>query len=144
MSNVTADYESLAGAALAEIEGADALDSLDALRPALFGKKAPLTEAKKSLGALDPDDRKAAGQALNAARQRVEEAHLFVEAAGYVLGAVAANFLSRAFAKYAWTDPALWPLLRSVAQLTGAAALMVALAAWLEATLPAMVTGLFG
>lgn len=67
-------YDDLASQALAEIEQADAVDVLDALRPAIFGKKAPLTEAKKSLGQLEPEQRKDAGQALNAARQQVEAA----------------------------------------------------------------------
>ncbi len=67
-------YDDLASQALAEIEQADGVDALDALRPAIFGKKAPLTEAKKGLGQLEPDERKEAGQALNAARQQVEAA----------------------------------------------------------------------
>ncbi len=67
-------YDDLASQALAEIEQADGIDALDALRPGLFGKKAALTEAKKSLGQLDPEQRKEAGQALNAARQQVEVA----------------------------------------------------------------------
>ena len=67
-------YDDLASQALAEIEQADAVDALDALRPAIFGKKAPLTDAKKSLGQLESELRKDAGQALNAARQQVEAA----------------------------------------------------------------------
>ena len=69
-----ADYSALAQQALAEIGEAGDVGSLDALRPGLFGKKAPLTEAKKSLGQLDPDARKDAGQALNTARQEAEAA----------------------------------------------------------------------
>jgi len=67
-------YEQLAGDALTKIEGAGDLDALEALRPALLGKKAPLSLAKKDLGSLEPDQRKEAGQAINAARQQVEAA----------------------------------------------------------------------
>jgi phenylalanyl-tRNA synthetase alpha chain len=65
-------YEQLATDAVAQIEGAGDLDTLEALRPALLGKKAPVSLAKKDLGSLEPDQRKDAGQAINAARQRIE------------------------------------------------------------------------
>lgn len=67
-------YDDLTTQALAEIDAAADVDTLDALRPGLFGKNAPLTTAKKQLGQLDPDERKEAGQALNAARQQAEAA----------------------------------------------------------------------
>ena len=67
-------YDDVAAAAIAQIEASNAVDELDGLRPSVFGKKAPLTEAKKQLGSLEPDQRKEAGQALNAARQQVEAA----------------------------------------------------------------------
>ena len=67
-------YEQLAADAVAEIDGAGDLDSLEALRPTLLGKKAPISAAKKDLGSLEPDQRKEAGQAINAARQTVEAA----------------------------------------------------------------------
>ncbi|MEM7094817.1 MAG: phenylalanine--tRNA ligase subunit alpha [Actinomycetota bacterium] len=73
-TSAPADYDTLAASALAEIEDAADVAALDGLRPGLFGKKAPLTEAKKGLGALEPEQRKDAGQALNAARQQVEAA----------------------------------------------------------------------
>jgi len=67
-------YEQLAADAVAKIDGAGDLDSLEALRPTLLGKKAPISAAKKDLGSLEPDQRKEAGQAINAARQAVEAA----------------------------------------------------------------------
>ena len=67
-------YDDVAAAAIEQIEAATAVEELDGLRPTLLGKKAPLTEAKKQLGALEPDQRKEAGQALNAARKQVEAA----------------------------------------------------------------------
>jgi len=69
-------YEQLAVDAVAEIEGAGDLDALEALRPTLLGKKAPISLAKKDLGSLEPDQRKEAGQAINAARQTVDAAFL--------------------------------------------------------------------
>jgi len=68
------NYDELASTALAQIDEAGTLDALDALRPTLFGKKAAITQAKKQLGSLEPDDRKAAGQALNEVRAQVEAA----------------------------------------------------------------------
>jgi phenylalanyl-tRNA synthetase alpha chain len=67
-------YEQLAADAVAEIDGAGDLDALEALRPGLLGKKAPVSLAKKDLGSLEPEQRKEAGQAINAARQQVEVA----------------------------------------------------------------------
>ena len=67
-------YDELAASALMQIERAADVVALDGLRPGILGKKAPLTEAKKELGSLEPDERKNAGQALNAARASVESA----------------------------------------------------------------------
>jgi len=67
-------YEQLATDAVAQINGAGDLDSLEAMRPGLIGKKAPVSLAKKDLGSLEPDQRKDAGQAINAARQEIESA----------------------------------------------------------------------
>jgi len=71
---MSTDYADLATQALTDIADAGDVDALDALRPVLFGKKSALTEAKKHLGALEADERKAAGQALNEARGQVETA----------------------------------------------------------------------
>lgn len=67
-------YEQLATDAVAQIDGAGDLEALEALRPTLLGKKAPVSLAKKDLGSLEPDQRKNAGQAINAARQEIESA----------------------------------------------------------------------
>ena len=67
-------YEQLAVDAVAEIDGAGDLDTLEALRSTLLGKKAPISLAKKDLGSLEPDQRKEAGQAINASRQHIEAA----------------------------------------------------------------------
>jgi phenylalanyl-tRNA synthetase alpha chain len=58
-----------ASARLADVADLDALAALDA---EFLGKKSALTTAKKKLGTLEPDERKAAGQAVNEIRQRLE------------------------------------------------------------------------
>jgi len=58
-----------ASAAIAELESVEGLNQLKA---SLMGKKSALTEARKSLGSLDPDQRKSAGQAINDARSQIE------------------------------------------------------------------------
>jgi len=54
------------------ILAATSLDELRQIETEVLGKKAPLSSAKKRLGALDAEDRRAAGQALNAARASLE------------------------------------------------------------------------
>ena len=52
----------------------DALTSLDALRDAeatLIGKRSVLASLQKSLGSLEPEDRRAAGAELQEARRRL-------------------------------------------------------------------------
>ena len=61
-------------ARLGEIAGADSLDALDALRVALLGKNGSVTAALKALGTLAPDERKARGAEVNAAKQRLAAA----------------------------------------------------------------------
>jgi phenylalanyl-tRNA synthetase alpha chain len=48
------------------------LDDLRRVEADVLGKKAPLTQLKKQLGGLDAETRRAAGQALNAARDALE------------------------------------------------------------------------
>ncbi|MDW3218805.1 MAG: phenylalanine--tRNA ligase subunit alpha [Acidimicrobiales bacterium] len=60
-----------ATARLADVEDLDALAAIDA---EYLGKKSAITQAKKQLGGLDPEDRKAAGQAVNEIRGRIEAA----------------------------------------------------------------------
>ena len=68
------DIESLSTAALAEITAAATPDALEALRVALLGKNGSITAQLKSLGALPGDQRKAAGEAINRARDQIGEA----------------------------------------------------------------------
>lgn len=60
--------------ALAAIGASGDLSSLDAARVHWLGKKGVLTGQLKSLGALPPDERPAAGQRINEAKLRVQEA----------------------------------------------------------------------
>ncbi|MBB1060367.1 phenylalanine--tRNA ligase subunit alpha [Marilutibacter spongiae] len=60
--------ESLTDRALAEIAAADTSAALEALRVGLLGKSGSVTAQLKQLGALPADQRKAAGEAINRAR----------------------------------------------------------------------------
>jgi phenylalanyl-tRNA synthetase alpha chain len=66
--------EQLSAQALADIAAADSPDALEALRVALLGKSGSVTAQLKSLGALPADERKAAGEAINRARDAIGEA----------------------------------------------------------------------
>ena len=68
------DIEQLSTQALADIAAADTPDALEALRVALLGKSGSVTALLKSLGALPADQRKAAGEAINRARDVIGEA----------------------------------------------------------------------
>ena len=59
-------------AAIAAIDGAQTVAELVEAKTANLGKGAALTAAQRALGSLPPEDRKAAGQALNEVRRRVE------------------------------------------------------------------------
>lgn len=69
---MTLDLDALVGEARDRIEAASSLDALDAVRVSVLGKKGSLTAALKSLGGLPPEQKPAAGQAINAAKQRVQ------------------------------------------------------------------------
>ncbi len=66
--------EDLIAAARREVEQAADLRALDAVRVAYLGKKGRLTERLKALGQLPAEERPAAGQAINQAKQEVREA----------------------------------------------------------------------
>ncbi|WP_111748632.1 phenylalanine--tRNA ligase subunit alpha [Salinisphaera orenii] len=66
--------ETLRSEALASIAEAETLESLDAARVALVGKKGRITTELRSLGQLEPDERKRAGAELNALKQEVDGA----------------------------------------------------------------------
>ena len=60
--------------ALAEVEAAADLAALDAVRVRYLGKKGLLTGQLKQLGKLPPEERRTAGQAINQAKQAVQQA----------------------------------------------------------------------
>lgn len=68
------DPAALVTLALSEIASSSDLAGLDEVRVRLLGKKGTLTAALKSLGALPTSERPAAGQAINAAKERVQSA----------------------------------------------------------------------
>jgi len=65
------DIDQLSSKAIADIAAADTPDALEALRVALLGKSGSITAQLKSLGALPGDQRKAAGEAINRARDAI-------------------------------------------------------------------------
>ena len=73
-ADLTADLDALVADATTRLADAADLDAVAALDAELLGKKSVVTGAKKQLGGLEPGDRKAAGQAINAARLALEEA----------------------------------------------------------------------
>ena len=60
--------------ALAEISASDDLQQLDGLRVRYLGKKGEITAQLKSLGSMEPEQRKSFGQAVNAARDALNQA----------------------------------------------------------------------
>ncbi len=68
------DLDALRGELTASINGAADLDALEAVRVAALGRKGSVTGLMKSLGQLDPSERKAAGQAFNALKDEIAEA----------------------------------------------------------------------
>ena len=70
MSNIN----TLTDAALADIAAAGTPDALEALRVGLLGKSGSITAQLKALGALPGDQRKAAGEAINRARDAISAA----------------------------------------------------------------------
>jgi phenylalanyl-tRNA synthetase alpha chain len=68
------DLSQLLEAAASEIDAATDLAALDAVRVSYLGKKGELTSRLKSLSALPADERPAAGQAINKAKQTLQQA----------------------------------------------------------------------
>jgi phenylalanyl-tRNA synthetase alpha chain len=81
-----ADAEQLRNDFIAAVEAADGLDALEQVRLAALGRKGALTEAMKGLGALAPEARREAGQALNRVKDEVAAA---IEARKHALDAAA-------------------------------------------------------
>ncbi len=70
MSNI----DTLIDTALADIAAASTPDALEAMRVGLLGKSGSITAQLKALGALPGDQRKAAGEAINRARDAISGA----------------------------------------------------------------------
>lgn len=68
------DVEEQVSRACAEIESSTDLAGLDAVRVKYLGKKGELTARLKQLGSLSAAERPAAGQAINQAKQMVQDA----------------------------------------------------------------------
>ncbi len=68
------DIQTLSARALADIAAAQTPEAVEALRVGLLGKQGSITSQLKQLGALPPDQRKAAGEAINRARDEVSSA----------------------------------------------------------------------
>ena len=74
MQELNDSLNSLVARAQADIEQSNDLAGLDAVRVAFLGKKGELTEQLKGLGKMSADERPAAGQAINRAKQQVQSA----------------------------------------------------------------------
>ena len=68
------DLERQAAQALAGIEQAETLDTLESLRVGLLGKSGIITGALKTLGTLAPEQRKARGAEVNRVKERLVDA----------------------------------------------------------------------
>jgi phenylalanyl-tRNA synthetase alpha chain len=68
------EIESLSTQALSDIASAQTPDALESLRVALLGKSGSITAQLKQLGTLPGDQRKAAGEAINVARDAISAA----------------------------------------------------------------------
>src|SRR4051812_44965795 len=68
------EIDQLSKQALTDIASASSPDALEGLRVALLGKNGSITAQLKSLGALPPDQRKTAGEAINRARDAIGSA----------------------------------------------------------------------
>ena len=74
MQELNDSLKSLVARAQADIEQSNDLAALDAVRVTFLGKKGELTEQLKALGKMSADERPAAGQAINQAKQAVQQA----------------------------------------------------------------------
>ena len=66
--------DQLRDALLKDINTAGTVQALEDIRVAVLGKKGRITDMMKGLGQMEPDERKAAGQALNALKGEVADA----------------------------------------------------------------------
>ena len=70
-TTTTLGLDALAADARVRVAACASLAELEALKVELFGKKGAITAQLKSLGALAPDERKAAGARINAVRDEI-------------------------------------------------------------------------
>ena len=68
-----AEPEQLVVEAQQQAAAATTVEELSAVRTAVSGKRSPLVAARKALGGLEPEARREAGQALNAAKAAIDE-----------------------------------------------------------------------
>ena len=68
------DLDTLKERLLREVAQAESLDALEQIRVSALGKKGQLTALMKQLGGMEPEERKATGQRLNAIKDAVQEA----------------------------------------------------------------------
>jgi len=68
------EIETLTSNALSDIGGAGTIEALEQLRVFLLGKQGSVTSLLKSLGAMPPDQRKVAGEAINRAKEFIADA----------------------------------------------------------------------
>ena len=73
-STDSANLEALEKSLLADVAKADDLQALDQVRVAALGKKGRISAEMQKLGGLEPEDRKAFGQAVNTVKARVADA----------------------------------------------------------------------
>jgi phenylalanyl-tRNA synthetase alpha chain len=71
---VTQRIEELKAEALSAVAAADSTATLEDVRVRYLGRSAEITEIKRSIGTLDPDDRKKVGRAANVASHEIEDA----------------------------------------------------------------------
>ena len=53
---------------IAAIEGADSVEELEAAQTSVLGRKAKFSDVQRSLGGMEPDDRKLVGTRVNQVR----------------------------------------------------------------------------
>lgn len=68
------ELEGLVNQALSQVESAEDIAALDAVRVEYLGKKGLMTKQMQTLGKLSPEERPAAGQAINQAKQSITAA----------------------------------------------------------------------
>jgi len=79
MGAAGADLEALEARAREEISAATTLQGLTEVRARALGKKGSLSEVLRGLGRLPAEERGPAGQAANAAKQRLERSRKYLE-----------------------------------------------------------------